>query len=278
MNKDQTLKKFIDKIFEEEIRDFSTNFEKDYSMDGKKAKNIVDKNNNVFIAALGRDIMVYSALMRSLDSSLGNRIEKIAKRIAEKNYIVENGVKGFISVDTQNAISSLLEAYKSRRRKPQDKDLEQLSNIGDESEKVEGEKKSDYYLTLIANPKKKYLLELKIGGDLDNKKAESEKSALLHQYATLRSDNKIKRDDDVKIFFCTAYNKFGDEQIWNQERVMQFFSPGEILIGRDFWNFISRSDEGYDLVLTSYKKYSPIIKETLEKIIKAYSEQVGSLG
>lgn len=275
---DQELKKFIDQVFEEEIKDFATNFEKDYSKDGKKAKNILNKNNNVFIAALGKDIMVYSALMRSLDSSLGNRIEKIAKRIAEKNYIVENGVKGFITVDTQNAISTLLEDYKTHRRKPQDKDLEELINIKDKSSKVEGEKKSDYYLTLIENPKEKFLLELKIGGDLDNKKAESEKSALLHQYATLRSNNKIKRDDNVKIFFCTAYNKFGDGQAWEQERVKQFFSSGEILIGRDFWNFISRSDKGYDFALKSYIKYSPIIKRTLERIIKDYSEEVGSLG
>lgn len=34
------------------------------------------KIHNVFIAALGADIQYYSALARSLDSSLGNMLEK----------------------------------------------------------------------------------------------------------------------------------------------------------------------------------------------------------
>ena len=38
------------------------------------------KINNVFIAALGPEIQYYSALARSLDSSLGNMLEKMAKR------------------------------------------------------------------------------------------------------------------------------------------------------------------------------------------------------
>lgn len=36
------------------------------------------KIHNVFIAALGSDIQYYSALARSLDSSLGNMLENIA--------------------------------------------------------------------------------------------------------------------------------------------------------------------------------------------------------
>lgn len=40
------------------------------------------KINNVFIAALGQEIQYYSALARSLDSSLGNMLEKMAIKIA----------------------------------------------------------------------------------------------------------------------------------------------------------------------------------------------------
>ena len=43
---------------------------------------------------------------------------------------------------------------------------------------------SDYYL-LDKETGMHYLIELKIGGDLDNKKARSEKEALLEQYCIL---------------------------------------------------------------------------------------------
>ena len=43
------------------------------------------KIHNVFIAALGPDIQYYSALSRSLDSSLGNMLEKMAINIATLN-------------------------------------------------------------------------------------------------------------------------------------------------------------------------------------------------
>lgn len=46
------------------------------------------KIHNVFIAALGPEIQYYSALARSLDSSLGNMLEKMAITIAGKGAAV----------------------------------------------------------------------------------------------------------------------------------------------------------------------------------------------
>ena len=272
---DKNLDNFIEEIVKNEITSFAKSFEEDYEpKKGKKAKNILNKNNNVFISTLGSDIMVYSALMRSLDSSLGNRIEKIAKRIAERNYIVESGVNGYMTVDSQNAIARLLEDYKTHRKIPKDDDLNLIVIEGDKSFKVLSEKKSDYYLISKKDRNLKYLLELKIGGDLDNKKAESEKSSLLYQYVTLRYNKEIDKNDKVKIFFCTAYNKFGDNEDWDQTRVMQFFAPGELLIGRDFWNFICNSELGYEIIKKSYSKYANLIRKALDQIIFFYAKKV----
>ena len=65
---------------------------------------------------------------------------------------------------------------------------------------------SDYYL-IDNETGMHYLIELKIGGDLDNKKARSEKEALLEQYCILT--NKLG-EDKVKILFATAYNRYGE--------------------------------------------------------------------
>ena len=92
---------------------------------------------------------------------------------------------------------------------------------------------SDYYL-IDKETGNHYLIELKIGGDLDNKKARSEKEAILEQYAIL--SNTLKEDAKITIYFATAYNRYGEEKEWKQERVRQFFAVGELLIGRDFWD------------------------------------------
>lgn len=261
----------VEQIIKTEIKDFSEQFFKDYcSKKGKKKLNIENKKNNIFIAALGKEVMVYSTLMRSLDSSLGNRIEKIAKLIAEKNYIVRQKVEGQISQKSIRAIASLLESYKSLSRRPKDSDIESIYKESGGSKKSKREF-TDYYLTLKSDISKKFLIELKIGGDLDNKKARSEKEALLEQYVILRHSREIEPDDKVKILFCTAYNKYGEGQDWKQSRVRQFFSSSEIKIGKDFWDFFCNSPKGYETVKASYLKHSHFLKDALKKIIAHHS-------
>ena len=72
--------------------------------------------------------------------------------------------------------------------------------------------------------------------DLDNKKARSEKEALLEQFAIL--SNTLEKDMDLRVCFATAYNRYGEGKPWRQERVRQFFADDELLIGKDFWNFV----------------------------------------
>ena len=75
---------------------------------------------------------------------------------------------------------------------------------------------------------------------------------------------------DIKLFFATAYNRYGEGKPWRQERVRQFFAEDELLIGKDFWNFVCKLDDGYRIVLDAYKEKSGLIKKTLESIKKIY--------
>ena len=126
---------------------------------------------------------------------------------------------------------------------------------------------SDYYL-IDEESVMHYLIELKIGGDLDNKKARSEKEALLEQYCILA--NNLGREDKVKIYFATAYNRYGEDKPWKQGRVLQFFSEDELKIGRDFWNMVCKTDKGYEIVLDEYKKNAHYIIDALNRIKKVY--------
>ena len=225
------------------------------------------KIHNVFIEALGKEIQYYSALARSLDSSLGYMLEDMAISIAELNYDVRTNVEGPLYPSQTSKIAELLEIYKSHAGKPCIEDYHCLRemNIHDASRIKRHD--SDYYL-IDKETDKHYLIELKIGGDLDNKKARSEKEAILEQYAIL--SNTLPKEVEIIIYFATAYNRFGENKIWRQERVRQFFCDNELLIGADFWNFVCKSSDGYKTVLSCYRDNAHFIKEALEDIKNLY--------
>jgi len=90
----------------------------------------------------------------------------------------------------------------------------------------------------------------------------------LEQYAIL--SNELPENTNIRVCFATAYNRFGEDRPWNQTRVKQFFADEELLIGRDFWNLICKSPEGYEIVLDEYRKYSAVILQALEDIKHTY--------
>lgn len=229
------------------------------------------KIHNVFIAALGADIQYYSALARSLDSSLGNMLEKMAIQIAKLHYEVSQHVEGNIYQEQTDYIAELLEQYKNtkgaKHKKPSITDYVGIINRKSATSAHSKRHESDYYLK-DPDTGMHYLIELKIGGDLDNKKARSEKEAILEQYCILA--NTLGSEDKIKICFATAYNRYGEGKPWKQGRVLQFFAEEELLISSSFWNMVCKSDKGYEIVLDEYKKNAHLIISALSKIKKAY--------
>ena len=225
------------------------------------------KMNNVFIAALGPKIKYYSALCRSLDSSLGNMLEAMAISIAELHYKVTKHVEGDLYEKQTDYIAELLERYKSNEQKPKIEDYAGITKVHSTGSHKKKRHISDYYL-YDEESGMHYLIELKIGGDLDNKKARSEKEALLEQYCILA--NTLKSEDKVKIYFATAYNRYGEGRPWTQGRVLQFFAKEELLISADFWNMVCKSDRGYEIVLDEYTECAPMIVDALNDIKDAY--------
>lgn len=228
------------------------------------------KIHNVFIAALGADIQYYSALARSLDSSLGNMLEKMAINIASINFDVSQHIEGPIFQEQTDYIAELLERYKNTKginhKKPEILDYTGISLKKSKSHHSKRHE-SDYYLK-DNETGMHYLIELKIGGDLDNKKARSEKEALLEQYCIL--SNTLGTENNIKIFFATAYNRYGEGKPWKQGRVLQFFAEDELLISSRFWNFICKSENGYNIILDEYKRNAHFIVESLAQIKNAY--------
>lgn len=226
------------------------------------------KIHNVFIAALGPDIQYYSALVRSLDSSLGNMLEKLAIGIARFSYEVKREVQGPLGPEQTSKIAELLEKYKRRELRPPSIDDYQSLRTKPTDDRLSVKRHDSDYFLIDKETGENFLVELKIGGDLDNKKARSEKEALLEQFAIL--SNTLPADQKINICFATAYNRYGEDKQWKQERVRQFFADEELLIGRDFWNFVCKTDKGYQIVLDSYKEHAHLITDALNSIKSTY--------
>jgi hypothetical protein len=265
MNKTDEVSRIVSRVVDDWAYDFRTRHIAEHK-DPEGAINM--KIHNVFIKALGPELQYYTALVRSLDSSLGNMLEKMAIEIAKLNYEVSQSVEGPLGASQTSEIAKLLESYKSRQnRSPREADYQFLRS-GKPSGATTKRHDSDYYLkdreTGIS-----YLIELKIGGDLDNKKARSEKEALLEQFAIL--SNKVdNRTTKILIRFATAYNRFGEDKPWLQGRVRQFFADDELLIGKDFWNFVCKDDKGYQLVTSCYENKADVIRAALDAIRNKY--------
>lgn len=230
---------------------------------------INQKRNNCFIAELGAEFMFYSAFVRSFDSSFGNILEKMGNNIAKLFYTVNDEIKSFILPEQIQHISNIIASY-DKHTKPEvwHYDTQNFIIPRDITSFQQTHQTDNYFYD--SDRKIHFIIELKAGGDLDNKKSKAEKIAMLTEYYLLK--NKISADEEVKIYFATAYNKFGEGNSWNQERVKQFFAREELLIGKEYWDFVCKDENGFDIIFEQYKKSAKYIKNSLEDIKKAYFE------
>ena len=259
----------IRKIVDTNIKNFAEDLENKYIADLDNPNGVINaKKNNVFAYELGKEFMFYSAFVRSFDSSFGKVLENIGNCIAKLTYEVRGRIDSYLLPQQSQHIDYLLTEY-DKHRKPTVEDYSSFTWV--KPSNVESYVKNHETDNYFYNPKKKehYIIELKAGGDLDNKKAKAEKTELLQEYFLLK--NKIEgTDEEISIFLGTAYNKFGEKEEWKQERVKQYFSDEELLIGYNYWNFVCDDDEGFNIVFEQYKKSSQYIKDSIEKIKKLY--------
>ncbi len=260
----------IDAAVRAAVSDFAQALEGKHMGQHKDPNGIINRKiHNVFIEALGIETQYYTALVRSLDSSLGNMIEKLALSLATLTFDSANEITGPLVTEESAQINDLIDQYEQGIRQPEASDYTAIpsypSTAGDQRTY-----KVDYLLTNRTS-QHHYLIELKIGGDLDSKKAKIEKRDLLLRYITLV--NSLPPDTPVTVYFATAYNRYGDNKPWPQPSVRRYFADSELLIGRDFWNFVTDSNDGYEMVLESYQRHSVMIRKALETIRVAYLEE-----
>lgn len=266
---DNLKKKAIQELIDTNIKSFVNGLDLKYTAEVNNPNGVINsKKNNVFVAELGEEFMFYSAFVRSFDSSFGKVLENMGKAIAKLSFDVRGRIDSYLLTQQSQHIDYLLSEYDTNHTKPRIEDYTTFTCVHPKDLTSFAKKhETDNY---FYNPAKKehYIIELKSGGDLDNKKSKVEKNELLQEYFLLK--NLIRNDETVKIYLATAYNKYGEGNEWKQGRVYQYFSQEELLIGKDYWNFVCDSEEGFDIVFEQYKKSAVYIKNVLTIIKDMY--------
>lgn len=253
------------------MKEFTQKLEQRYMSELNSPNGVINsKKNNVFINILGDEFIFNSAFCRSFDSSFGNVLEDLANDIAEISFdVIKENISSYLLPQQTQHIDYIMSDYENHSKIPEISDYSNFNSFIPKnlSSYTKSHVTDNHFFNSKTN--EHYIIELKAGGDLDNKKAKSEKIELLKEYFILKNELSGK-DEDVRIFFATAYNKDGEENEWKQERVKQFFAADELLIGKDYWNFICDDEEGFDIIIDEYKKCSQYILDTINKIKSAY--------
>ena len=80
-------------------------------------------------------------------------------------------------------------------------------------------------------------------------------------------------NEKIKLSFATAYNKYGEGNEWQQSQVRQFFAEDELLIGKEYWNFVCNDENGFNIVFEQYKRSAGYLKNAIQNIKVLYFEQ-----
>ncbi len=267
---EESKRKAICEIVDVSIRNFVAGLETRYEAEVINPEGVINsKKNNCFIAELGDEFMFYSAFVRSFDSSFGKVLENMGNSIAKLSYDVKGSINSFLLPEQKQHIANLMNSYEQHIRP----DISHYANnsfiIPNNIDSFRMNHPTDNYFYNVEK-KEHYIIELKAGGDLDNKKSKAEKIAMLEEYYLLKNLIANKSDEKVFIFFATAYNKFGEGKHWKQERVRQFFAEEELLIGKNYWNFVCNDNKGFEIVFEQYCKSAEYIKKSLEYIKSLY--------
>lgn len=266
---DTVQEKAIRGIVNSAIKNFAEGFEAKHTGEVENPTGVINsKKNNCFISVLGDEFIFYSALVRSFDSSFGNVLENIGNEVAKFSYKTSREIHSYMLPEQTSYISSILDKYEIHELTPA---LEHYTRFyylkPDNVESFRTKHVCDNWFYDEAN-KTHYLVELKAGGDLDIKKAKAEKLALLKEYFMLK--NNTPEEQKIKVFFATAYNKFGEGEEWHQSSVETYFAREELLIGKDYWNFVCNDNDGFNIIFDQYKQSSEHIKQALIRIRELY--------
>ena len=284
----ESIKQKIDDVIKKDVADKIS----ELFISKNMIQNIVKEINVPTNFFLGIDHCINSAYTRSFSSSLGTNLQTAATHISEicgwkvlNDSSKEDGkikIEGVYSDETRILIDNIMtHITKSNKKSPLTQEYldEAHSKIVDKVLTTVGQKKHNYADIIIQREVGGKILisniELKLGGDLDKGKANSQRRESFEIFALLVSKYKdeIRAGKvEIKSYFATIYNKndlLSGSEKWSSPSVTKNFTRDELLIGKDFWNHICLGDpNAFEYIMSAYHKNCTIVYEKSFKKLK----------
>ena len=232
------------------------------------------KSGNPFIDIIFGDLSNLKSFIHSTATTLGDKYEIIARKIAESNpnfaEVKKYSLHGNISDNEKSMITDIVkDLEEDKKGSDYDKEIEKIY-----SSKNNGIKPTKIIIDLYLKDKKgkEYYIEMK-GPDPNKKEVRAAKADLLNVVAIKKKEIPFQEfRNKVAIIFAVYYNnKKGKYSNWKVSPM--FENKKGMLIQEEFWEFIGGPGTYLDLleiIQETRKEISPKIKEKL-KTISQYS-------
>jgi len=200
-------------------------------LDKKLKQDLIGKKKNSWID-VGEDLefILYSTLSRSRDSSMGNLYEKILFEISK-----------FFNDKTYGKVNGL---------------------------KIRKSGKNWIIDLAFERDGKTYLIEIKLGGELDNKKAKSEAEALQDRKEAL-IENKLASNVETYLGVITLTKGEDSSENWVMGRVSEGFDRSEVLVERELFDFVSNDTDVFDFIKDEIQPFVMQEWKTVKEKIKS---------
>lgn len=211
----------------------------------------INQNNNqkLKLGSWPFDFQMGQTCERSRSSKWGSAFHKLAPEICKTILSSEEEmlttIEGPIYKAQLYKVSDLIQMYRNGKV-PSSSDYQCLRHSGYKQDGAsEDHYKSDICILDHKN-KRCNIFELKSSTQLDNLKSQSEKTTLLHKFAIMSNTLPSSWAIDIHLGIVM------DEEINNGKKlfrfVHQFFAEDEILNQQEFWNWITKSNDGYNTI------------------------------
>jgi len=224
------------------------------------------------IRLLGRDKMALFSFIHSVNTSLGTSVfEKIAKLIVQDSALVAADrypLEGFVSSEAVLKIDSIIRDLRSARKKPNSRnevrEIIKVARKGDLKDKL----RKQVDLFFVKEDETEYYFEIKTAKpNIDNFVVIKRQ---LLEWVAMR----VSTHPNVKMhtYLAIPYNPYEPEPYERWTLSGLFDLKNEILVGKEFWDFLG-GECTYESLLEVFEKAGLEVREEIDQKIAQINEK-----
>lgn len=232
--------------------------------------------------------MSQSALQRSLETRAGKTFENISREVGELSYKVRNSVPvDALTDEQQRSVAQLMSMLDDKW--PVGSEISGLANRDDTRNVLDYQR--IFESLFLKDPARvvdgeftseddtRHLVEVKASGKLNKSGSRAEKLKLVS--TAVGYANHIRREGgqvpQITIHLCTALD--GDLASVSPF-VRQYWLKEELMLGRQFWGFITQLDDGAEVVWSTARRVAQDVgRRAMSEIIsEAFPPTLGFVG